>query len=98
MILLAVYLTVVSTSWIPALYCSVFCSSQLLGKQDHSSHVVVLLLLIIGFIFWTHPSRNEAEIWQQVLSNAGLGLTYISPIILWLYCCLYEKFRKGRIH
>ncbi|ABY46551.1 GerAB/ArcD/ProY family transporter [Bacillus mycoides] len=98
MILLAVYLTIVSTSWIPALYCSVFCSSQLLGKQDHSSHVVVLLLLIIGIIFWTHPSWNEAEIWQQVFSNAGLGLTYILPIILWLYCCLYEKFRQGRIH
>lgn len=98
MILLAVYLTIVSTSWIPALYCSVFCSSQLLGKQDHRSHVVVLLLLIIGIIFWTHPSWNEAEIWQQVFSNAGLGLTYILPIILWLYCCLYEKFRQGRIH
>ncbi|MED4442563.1 GerAB/ArcD/ProY family transporter [Bacillus thuringiensis] len=98
MILLAVYLTIVSTSWIPALYCSVFCSSQLLGKQDHSSHVVVLLLLIIGFTFWTHPSWNESEIWQQVLSNTGLGVTYILPIILWLYCCLYEKFRRRRIH
>ncbi|MED2581450.1 spore gernimation protein, partial [Bacillus thuringiensis] len=82
----------------PALYCSVFCSSQLLGKQDHSSHVVVLLLLIIGFTFWTHPSWNESEIWQQVLSNTGLGVTYILPIILWLYCCLYEKFRRRRIH
>ncbi len=98
MILLALYLPVVSTAWIPTIYCAVFCSSQLLGKQDHSSHVVILLLLIIGFIFWTHPSWNEAEIWQQVLSNAGLGLTYILPIILWLYCCLYEKFRQGRIH
>ncbi|WP_255299766.1 GerAB/ArcD/ProY family transporter, partial [Bacillus toyonensis] len=98
MILLALYLPVVSTAWIPTIYCAVFCSSQLLGKQDHSPHVVILLLLIIGFIFWTHPSWNEAEIWQQVLSNAGLGLTYILPIILWLYCCLYEKFRQGRIH
>lgn len=98
MILLAVYLTIVSTSWIPALYCSVFCSSQLLGKQNHSSHVVVLLLLIIGFTYWSHPSWNESEIWQQVLSNVGLGVTYILPIILWLYCCLYEKFRQRRIH
>ncbi|MGE6345845.1 GerAB/ArcD/ProY family transporter [Bacillus mycoides] len=98
MILLAVYLTVVSTSWIPVIYCTVFCSSQLLGKQDHSSHVVVLLVLIIGFIFWTRPSWDQAETWQQVLSNVGLGLTYISPIILWAYSWLYEKSHRGRIH
>ena len=95
MILLAAYLTVVSTSWIPALYCSVFCSSQLLGKQDHSSHVVVLLLLIIGFVFWTRPSWNEAETWQQVFSNTGLVLTYILPIILLMYGRLYEKLHRG---
>ncbi|WJE53550.1 endospore germination permease [Bacillus cereus] len=98
MILLAVYLTVVSTAWIPCIYCAVFCSSQLLGKQDHTSHVVVLLLLIIGFVFWTRPSWNQSETWQQVVSNAGLGLTYISPIILWMYSWVYEKSRQGEIH
>lgn len=98
MILLAAYLTIVSTSWIPALYCSVFCSSQLLGKQDHSSHVVVLLLLIIGFVFWTRPSWNQAETWQQVFSNTGVVLTYILPIILLMYGRLYEKLHRGRTH
>ncbi|MEH6889274.1 endospore germination permease [Bacillus sp. JJ864] len=97
MILLAVYLIVVSTAWMPCIYCAVFCSSQLLGKQDHSSHLVVLLLLIIGFIFWTHPSWNQSETWQQAVSNAGLGLTYISPIILWLYSWIYEKYRRRGI-
>ncbi|WP_088293041.1 GerAB/ArcD/ProY family transporter [Bacillus mycoides] len=98
MILLAIYLPVVSTCWIPALYCSVFCSSQLFGKQDHSSHVVVLLLLIIGFVFWITPSWNQAETGLQVLSNAGMGLTYILPLILWMYGWLYEKSYWGRIH
>ncbi|PEA53195.1 spore gernimation protein [Bacillus pseudomycoides] len=98
MILLAVYLIVVSTAWMPCIYCAVFCSSQLLGKQDHSSHLVVLLLLIIGFIFWTHPSWNQSETWQQAISNAGLGLAYIAPIMLWLYSWVYEKYRQGGIH
>ncbi|MBE7096654.1 GerAB/ArcD/ProY family transporter [Bacillus cereus] len=98
MILLAIYLPVVSTCWIPAIFCSVFCSSRLLGKQDHSSHVVVLLLLIIGCVFWISPSWNQAETGLQVLSNAGLGLTYILPIILWMYGWLYEKSHWGKIH
>ncbi|KAA0779131.1 spore gernimation protein [Bacillus mycoides] len=98
MILLATYLPVVSTCWIPAIFCSVFCSSRLLGKQDHSSHVVILLLLIIGFVFWISPSWNQAETGLQVLSNAGIGLTYILPIILWMYGWLYEKSHWGKIH
>lgn len=98
MVLLAAYLIVVSKAWIPCVYCAVFCSSQLLGKQDHSSHVVVLLLFIIGFIFWTQPSWNQADTWQQTISNAGLGLTYISPVILWMYSWVYEKYRQGGMH
>ena len=97
-VLLAIYLIVVSKAWIPCVYCAVFCSSQLLGKQDHSSHVVVLLLFIIGFIFWTHPSWNQAETWQQTVANAGIGLTYISPFILWGYSWIYEKYHRREIH
>ncbi|MED0901827.1 spore gernimation protein [Bacillus cereus] len=98
MILLATYLPVVSTCWIPAVFCSVFCSSRLLGKQNHSSHVAILLLLSIGFVFWISPSWNQAETGLQVLSNAGVGLTYILPIILWMYGWLYEKSHWGKIH
>ncbi|MGG2063967.1 GerAB/ArcD/ProY family transporter [Bacillus sp. S14(2024)] len=98
MVLLAVYLMVVSKVWIPSVYCAVFCSSQLLGKQDHSSHVIVLLLCITGFIFWIHPTWNESEIWQQALSKAGIGLTYILPVILWIYSWIYEKYHRRGIH
>ncbi|MGG0187891.1 GerAB/ArcD/ProY family transporter [Bacillus rhizoplanae] len=98
MVLLAVYLIVVSTAWIPCIYCCVFCSSQLLGKEDHSSHVIVLLLCIIGFVFLTHPTWNQSEVWQQAISNAGLGLAYISPVILWMYSWVYEKYSRRGIH
>ncbi|MGG2095019.1 endospore germination permease [Bacillus sp. S13(2024)] len=97
MVLLAIYLMVVSKAWIPCIYCAVFCSSQLRGKQDHSSDVIVLLLFIIGFIFWTHPTWNGSEVWQQAVSNAGLALTYIAPVILWIYSWVYEKYHQGGI-
>ncbi|MFD3449390.1 endospore germination permease [Microbacteriaceae bacterium 4G12] len=98
MVLLAVYLIVVSTTWIPTLYCAVFCSSQLLGKQDHSSHVVVLLIIMIGFTFWLHPNWNESEQWQTIVSNTGIILAYGFPIFLWIYSWLYEKYRRRDAH
>ncbi|OOQ93208.1 GerAB/ArcD/ProY family transporter [Bacillus cereus] len=98
MILLATYLIVVSTAWIPCIYCAVFCSSQLLGKQDHSPHVIVLLLLSIGLVFCIHPTWNQSEIWQQTVANAGLVLTYMSPVFLWIYSWIYEKYRRRGIH
>lgn len=98
MILLAVYLFVVSTAWMPCVYIAVFCSSQLLGKQNHSPHVVVLLLLIIGLVFWLHPSWNESENWQKVVVKGGLQLAYVAPVFLWIYSWIYEKYRRREIH
>ncbi|OUB06008.1 hypothetical protein BK709_15585 [Bacillus thuringiensis serovar shandongiensis] len=43
MILLAIYLIVVSTTWIPYVYVAVFCSSQLIGKPNHTLHVAIFL-------------------------------------------------------
>ena len=95
MILLAIYLTVVSTCMDSC--CILFCIlfKPITWKTRSYSHVVVLLLLIIGIVFGFIPSWNEAETWQQVFSNAGIGLTYIFPLILWMYGCLYEKSFGG---
>ncbi|MDQ6598892.1 GerAB/ArcD/ProY family transporter [Bacillus salipaludis] len=94
MILLAHYLIVVSTAWIPWVYFSVFCSSKLLGKQDHSSHVVVLLLIFIGIIFWHQPTWNESEKWQIMIVKGGLLLAYVAPPFLWVYSWIFEKYRR----
>jgi len=98
MILLAIYLLVVATAWIPCVYCAVFCSSQLLRKEDHTIHVIMLLLLIIGLIFFVHPTWNQAEIWQKIVSNAGVILTYITPVFLWMYSWIYKKYTWRKKH
>jgi spore germination protein (amino acid permease) len=98
MILLAVYLIVVSTAWIPCVYIATFCSSQLLGKQDHSLHVLVLLLLIIGNIFWLHPTWNESEDWQKMIVKGGFQLAYVAPAFLLIYSWIYEKYRRRETH
>lgn len=98
MILLAIYLLVVSTAWIPSLYCAVFCSSQLIGKQDHTLHVAIFLLGVVVVTFWTHPSWNESEMFQKFISKAGLGLAYLFPIFLWVYNLIYKKYFRRETH
>lgn len=98
MILLAIYLIVVATAWITCVYCAVFCSSKLLRKQDHSHHVIILLLLIIGLVYCVHPTWNQSENWQKIVSNSGLILTYISSVCLWMYSYIYDKFTWRKKH
>lgn len=98
MVILAVYLIVVSTAWIPCVYIATFCSSQLLGKQDHSHHVIILLLIIIGLIFWLEPTWIESEKWQKMVTKGGLLLAFAAPPFLWVYSWIYEKFRRRVNH
>ncbi|MEH7304080.1 GerAB/ArcD/ProY family transporter [Neobacillus drentensis] len=98
MILLAVYLIVVSTAWMPSVYIASFCSSQLLGKQDHSQHVIILLLIIIGLVFWLDPTWIDSEKWMKIVTKGGLQLAFVAPPFLWVYSWIYEKFRRRGSH
>ncbi|MEH7375397.1 GerAB/ArcD/ProY family transporter [Neobacillus drentensis] len=98
MILLAVYLIVVSTAWMPSVFIASFCSSQLLGKQDHSQHVIILLLIIIGSVFWLDPTWIDSEKWMKIVTKGGLQLAFVAPPFLWVYSWIYEKFRRRGSH
>ncbi|WHY69720.1 endospore germination permease [Neobacillus sp. SuZ13] len=98
MVLLAVYLIVVSTAWMPYVYLAPFCFSQLLGKQDHSNYVIILLLIIIGMVFWLDPTWIDSERWQKMVVKGGLGLAFVAPPFLWVYSWIYEKFRRRVSH
>ncbi|OOR16705.1 GerAB/ArcD/ProY family transporter [Bacillus mycoides] len=98
MILLAIYLIVVSTAWIPCVYGAVFCSSQLIGKQDHTLHVAILLLAVIIVTFWIHPSWNESELFQKLTSKAGLVLAFLFPVFLWIYNLIHKKYFRREVH
>src|SRR5688572_951061 len=58
---LSLYLLLACITWIPFLYCTVYCTSWLVGKKDHSRHLfVVLLLLVILYVFYA-PTFNQND-------------------------------------
>ncbi|MCD9025351.1 GerAB/ArcD/ProY family transporter [Cohnella silvisoli] len=98
MIFLAIYLFIVSTSWIPYMFFAAFSVSQLMRKQDHTPYVAVLLVLIIAIVFVIHPSWNQADMWSKRVSIYNIGITFVLPLLLWVYIQFYVRVHKGELH
>ncbi|MBE1443648.1 GerAB/ArcD/ProY family transporter [Paenibacillus sp. OAS669] len=84
-VFLSGFLTVISATWITLMYNTVFCTSWLLGKQDHQNHVLVLLVLIILSAYFLDPSTNQLEDWYSLLNKTGFLYAFVMPVGLWLY-------------
>ncbi|KIL40488.1 spore gernimation protein [Gordoniibacillus kamchatkensis] len=93
MVFLALYLLVISRSWVPYIFSTVFCASQLLGKQDHAVPAVCYMIATIVLVFLIHPTWNESDMWVQYQLYAAPFLVYLLPLILYLYVRGLEAFR-----
>lgn len=93
---LAVYILLACMSWIPTLYCTVFCTSWLVGRKDHSRHLFVfVLLLVILSLFYT-PTFNQSDQMLVLLGRAGMGYTVVLPFILWIFVAAMDRYRKSK--
>jgi spore germination protein (amino acid permease) len=95
MILLALYLFVISTSWIPYLYFASFSIGHVLRRQNHSPIVPWLVILLVIAVFVLHPSWNQANGWQAWMSRYGIMVVYVLPVMLWMYVQVYARVSKG---
>ena len=97
MVILNILILVSSRAWIAYMYCTVYSSSQLMNKQDHSSHVPVLLALFVVATFFVQPTWFQVITWQKWMSNAGIAVAYVFPVFLWVYSWGYERFSRRRL-
>ncbi|WP_165898155.1 endospore germination permease [Tumebacillus sp. BK434] len=94
---LSFYYIIVSMTIMPYLYLAVFGSSQLMGKQDHSRHLLVLLALIVLF-FAVHPVNYEqSERWTKMFGRAGIGFAFVFPALLFAYVTVSDKMRGRKL-
>ncbi|WP_139490258.1 GerAB/ArcD/ProY family transporter [Brevibacillus dissolubilis] len=94
MIFLSLYLFVVSKCWMIFIYCTVYSTSRLLNKQDHTSHAALYFLLAIAVIYVVKPTWNIADEWQTTLSYLGTVVLYVLPVGLYLYIRGFERFHR----
>ena len=89
------YIFVISTTVLPFMFMTVYCTSQLVGKQDHHSHLV--WYLIIGFLIVVlfPPTFDRNVHLQQIMDQAGLIVAFAFPLCLWGYLWLHGLFKRG---
>jgi len=96
MLFLALYLIVVTKTWSAYIYCTVFSTSQMLKKQDHSKHTLVYFIAAIACTYVLNPTWNQSERWTTMLSNASMIVLYVLPVLLLIYTFIFEKYRRWK--
>jgi spore germination protein (amino acid permease) len=95
-IFLAAYLFVLSTTGLPYTYFTVFCTSQLLGKEEHKGHLKILLLVFVAASWLYTPSLIDLKKWTEVWSMAGFVLGYAFPALLVVPLWLLYRSSRGQ--
>jgi spore germination protein (amino acid permease) len=90
---IAFYTLIFSLSWILPMYISVFCTSWMVGKQDHRNHLRWLCLLIAVGTCFIMPTFNQSEQMNTFLGKIGFVLEYIAPCMFLIYLWLHDRIR-----
>ncbi|KRE86556.1 spore gernimation protein [Paenibacillus sp. Soil766] len=85
------YLLIFSLSWIPTMYMSVFCTTWLIGKQDHRNHLRLLWLFIAVGTYFFMPTFFQSEQMNTLLGQIGFVVEYMVPAGLLLYVWLHDR-------
>lgn len=88
---IAFYLLIFSLSWIPTMYMSVFCTTWLIGKQDHRNHLRLLWLFIAVGTYFFMPTFFQSERMNTLLGQIGFVVEYLVPGCLLLYVWIHDR-------
>lgn len=89
------YIFVISTSVLPAMFFTVYCTSRLTGSSDHRKHAIVFLSLIWLYTFIVPTTFERNRFMQGIVEQGGSFISFLFPLCLWLYF-LIRKLVKGR--
>jgi spore germination protein (amino acid permease) len=91
------YIFVISTTVLPFMFMTVFCTSQLVGAQDHRKHLIWFLLLEFVYVAVYPPTFERNTFFQRIIEQAGIIIAYGFPLCLWAYVWLHGRFARRSI-
>lgn len=91
------YLFVMSTTVLPLMFLTVFCTTQLIGKEDHRKHLIWFLLLGIAYVVVRPPTFKNNAMLQQFTDQSGLIIAYALPFFLWGFIWLRGLFQRRAV-
>ncbi|PFE15274.1 GerAB/ArcD/ProY family transporter [Bacillus cereus] len=96
-IFLALYIFVVSTTWIPYIYCSTFCMSWLGVSRNYSKYLKFILLLFIVLFYFIPSTLYQNALLQRMGAKIGLVIAYILPLVLFIYSNVYNRIHRRNV-
>lgn len=96
-IALALYLFVLSTSWMPFMYIGVYCSGLILGKQKPVQYFLTAIACFVLVTLWLNPSFQDSDRQIKAISTGGICFAYLLPLLLWGYGWVYHRFKRRRV-
>ncbi len=93
-VLFAFYIFVMSTKVLPLMFVSVFSTSWIFGKEDHTTPLFWFLVFSVVCVFLFPPSVNIDLKWRKELHTLSYLFTYAFPICLWGYVIIHGLFKR----
>ncbi|MDF2714543.1 MAG: spore gernimation protein [Paenibacillus sp.] len=95
---LSFYLFMISTTWMPQLFCVVYSASRLFGTRDIRMPLAVMLVLLIAYAFLIDPSFDSNEKLIGLMQQLTVVFAYVLPLGLFVYVRMHDRFtgRNGK--
>lgn len=95
-VLFSFYLFVMSTTVVPLMFMSVYSTSWIFGKEEHTKPLFWFLVISIVYVFWFPPSMNISTTLKKMVQELSIFFAYAFPVCLWIYVHIHGLF-KGRV-
>ncbi|WP_010676820.1 GerAB/ArcD/ProY family transporter [Bacillus timonensis] len=93
-VLFALYIFVMSTKVLPLMFVSVFSTSWVFGKEEHTKPLFWLLVCSVIYVFLLPPSVHISLIWRKELETLSFLFTYAFPVCLGGYILIRGLFKR----
>ncbi|MBU7314501.1 GerAB/ArcD/ProY family transporter [Paenibacillus oleatilyticus] len=93
-VFLAFYLFILSTTAMPMMYFTIFCSNWLFGTKAFRGHFLVVAAVVLAYTLFFVPTFPQSDKSQKIFGNIALYLCFVLPFALWFL--LWMKTRSAR--
>ncbi|WP_409342101.1 endospore germination permease [Paenibacillus sp. MBLB4367] len=95
-VFLAVYMFMISTSWIPDMFVIAYCGNKLFSRIDPKTYLALLIGSLVATAAILDPSFMLVEKWMKAASSFALFGAFGVPVLLAAYFFVYDRIQGRR--
>ncbi len=96
-VFLAFYLFILSTTAMPMIYLTIFCSNWLFGTKAFRGHFWVVAAVVLAYVVFFVPTFPQSDKSQVIFGNIALCLCFVFPFVLWFLLWMKTRFARRKL-